>query len=403
VADLYLEGSDQHRGWFQSSLISSVAMNGKAPYKQVLTHGFTVDKDGKKMSKSLGNVMSPQKVVNNLGADILRLWIASTDYTGEMTVSDEILKGASDGYRKIRNTMRFMLANMHDFSPADNLVKNEDMLLLDQWIVGLSAILQIQITAIGGHYGTYQFHTAVKVIIDFCTNTLGSFYLDIIKDRQYTCKENSLARRSAQTALYHLTHAMVRWIAPILSFTAEEIWQSMPNKPKKSIFLEEYYDMREFIRNTSPNRSDFDFQNPSSCTPGEVISFNLIDKIREIGQPIRKLLEKLRRNKEIGSSLDVEVDIYCSDNINAMLSELGDELRFVFITSYARIHPISKKTDDCIEAAAGVFVKVSKSEHQKCVRCWHHREDIGNNSEHPELCGRCVENVDGDGETRKFA
>ncbi|SFV85446.1 Isoleucyl-tRNA synthetase [hydrothermal vent metagenome] len=356
------------------------------------------------MSKSLGNVMSPQKVVNNLGADILRLWIASTDYTGEMTVSDEILKGASDGYRKIRNTMRFMLANMHDFSPADNLVKNEDMLLLDQWIVGLSAILQIQITAdIRGHYGTYQFHTAVKVIIDFCTNTLGSFYLDIIKDRQYTCKENSLARRSAQTALYHLTHAMVRWIAPILSFTAEEIWQSMPNKPKKSIFLEEYYDMREFIRNTSPNRSDFDFQNPSSCTPGEVISFNLIDKIREIGQPIRKLLEKLRRNKEIGSSLDVEVDIYCSDNINAMLSELGDELRFVFITSYARIHPISKKTDDCIEAAAGVFVKVSKSEHQKCVRCWHHREDIGNNSEHPELCGRCVENVDGDGETRKFA
>ncbi len=408
VADLYLEGSDQHRGWFQSSLISSVAMNGKAPYKQVLTHGFTVDKDGKKMSKSLGNVMSPQKVVNNLGADILRLWIASTDYTSEMTVSDEILKGASDGYRKIRNTMRFMLANMHDFSPADNLVKHDDMLPLDQWIVGYAAMLQRQIVHEQGYYGTYQFHTAVKAIIGFCTNTLGSFYLDIIKDRQYTCKKNSLARRSAQTALYHLTHTMVRWIAPILSFTAEEIWQSMPNKPKKSIFLEEYYDITEFSEYLTPDRSNSNSENIEYCTFGETTSFNLIAQIHEIrsliSPLIRKLLEKLRRNKEIGSSLDVEVDIYCADNIdNAILSELGDELRFVFITSYARIHPISEKTDDCIEAGAGVFIKVSKSEHQKCVRCWHHREDIGNNDEHPELCSRCVENVVGDGEERKFA
>ncbi|SMM98195.1 Isoleucyl-tRNA synthetase [uncultured Candidatus Thioglobus sp.] len=388
VADLYLEGSDQHRGWFQSSMITSVAMNGKAPYKQVLTHGFTVDKDGKKMSKSLGNVMSPQKVVNNLGADILRLWIASTDYTGEMTVSDEILKGASDGYRKIRNTIRFMLANMHDFSPDEHLIEPDKMLRLDSWIVGRTAMFQMQIK---GYYDTYQFHTAVKLIIGFCTNTLGNFYLDIIKDRQYTCQTNSLARRSAQTALYHMTHTMVRLIAPVLSFTAEEIWACMPNKPEKSIFLEEHYNIEVFLQYVKTD---------SSVTSG---FFNFVDKILEISQPIHKQMELMRNEKIIGSSLGVEIDIFCEENIYAVLNELGDELRFVFITSYARIHSLSEKTQDCIEAGEGVFFKVTKSEHQKCVRCWHHRSDVGANDEHPELCGRCVENVAGDGEKRCFA
>ncbi|SMN10516.1 Isoleucyl-tRNA synthetase [uncultured Candidatus Thioglobus sp.] len=395
VADLYLEGSDQHRGWFQSSMITAVAMNGKAPYKQVLTHGFTVDKDGKKMSKSLGNVMSPQKVVNNLGADILRLWIASTDYTGEMTVSDEILKGASDGYRKIRNTIRFMLANMHDFSPDEHLIEHDKMLRLDSWIVGSTAMFQMQIK---GYYDTYQFHTAVKLIIGFCTNILGNFYLDIIKDRQYTCQTNSLARRSAQTALYHITHTIVRLIAPVLSFTAEEIWACMPNKPEKSIFLEEYYNIEVFLQYVRMDSSTS--QDDTVLVPG---FFNFADKIREISQPIHKQMEVMRNEKIIGSSLGVEIDIFCEENIYVLLDELGDELRFVFITSYARIHLLSEKTDECIEAGEGVFFKVSKSEHQKCVRCWHHRQDVGANEEHTELCGRCVENVAGKGEERKFA
>ncbi|NYT28034.1 MAG: isoleucine--tRNA ligase [Candidatus Thiodubiliella endoseptemdiera] len=376
VADLYLEGSDQHRGWFQSSLISSVAMNGKAPYKQVLTHGFTVDKDGKKMSKSLGNVMSPQKVVNNLGADILRLWIASTDYTGEMTVSDEILKRSADSYRRVRNTLRFMLSNMQGFDASEHLVSNNEILDLDKWIMSKTADLQTQILTAYEHY---NFHHAMQLILNFCTNDLGGFYLDIIKDRQYTTQENSVARRSAQTALYHMTQAMVRWLAPVLSFTAEEIWQTIePNSG--SIFLQEWY--------TELNAG---------------YSNEAIDTARIINPFVRKQMEEMRSDKTIGSSLDAEVDIYCDEATYHSLTRLSDELRFVFITSYARIHPVSEKTDDCVEAGKGVFIKVIQSAHEKCVRCWHHREDIGLNSEHPELCGRCVENVDGSGEKREFA
>ena len=377
VADLYLEGSDQHRGWFQSSLISSVAINGKAPYKQVLTHGFTVDKDGKKMSKSLGNVMSPQKVVNNLGADILRLWIASTDYTGEMTVSDEILNRSADSYRRIRNTLRFMLANTSGFDPAQHTLDADQMLDLDKWIVSKTADLQVQILQA---YEQYNFHHALQLILNFCSNDLGGFYLDVIKDRQYTTGENSRARRSAQTALNHILEAMVRWLAPVLSFTAEEIWQNMPDEKTQSIFLSEWYEgLLSGYQNTA------------------------IDTARNINPFIRKQMESMRSDKIIGSSLDAEVDLYCDDKTTEALSQLGDELRFVFITSYARIHPLQDKTDECVEAGEGVFVVVSQSAHEKCVRCWHHREDVGQNAEHTELCGRCVENVAGSGEKREFA
>lgn len=377
VADLYLEGSDQHRGWFQSSLISSCAINGKAPYKQVLTHGFTVDKDGKKMSKSVGNVMSPQKVINNLGADILRLWIASTDYTGEMTVSDEILKRSADSYRRIRNTIRFMLANMQGFEASKHLVKHEDMLDLDKWIVSKTADLQTQILQ---GYDEYNFHHVMQLILNFCTNDLGGFYLDIIKDRQYTTGEDSLSRRSAQSALHHLTQAMVRWLSPVLSFTAQEIWQTIEIDTDQSIFLQEWY-----------QGLSAGYKNDS------------IETARLINPAIRKQMEGMRADKIIGSSLDAEVDIYCEQKIYQSLDKLGDELRFVFITSYARIHPISEQVSDCIEVGAGVMIKVSKSKHQKCVRCWHHREDVSTDIKHPELCGRCIENIDGNGEKRLYA
>ena len=377
VADLYLEGSDQHRGWFQSSLISSVAINNKAPYKQVLTHGFTVDKDGKKMSKSLGNVMSPQKVVNNLGADILRLWIASTDYTGEMTVSDEILNRSADSYRRIRNTMRFMLANTSGFSPLQNAIEFDNMLDLDKWIVSKTADLQVQVLKA---YEQYNFHNAMQLILNFCSNDLGGFYLDVIKDRQYTTQEDSRARRSAQTALNHILEAMVRWLSPVLSFTAEEIWQNMPNEKSQSIFLSEWYE-------------------------GLSVGYEniAIDTARNINPFIRKQMEVMRSDKTIGSSLDAQVDLYCDEKTYQALDQLDDELRFVFITSDARIHPLIDKTDECIEALEGVFIKVSKSENEKCVRCWHHREDVGHHAEHIELCGRCIENVAGDGEKREYA
>ena len=426
VADLYLEGSDQHRGWFQSSLISSVAINGKAPYKQVLTHGFTVDKHGKKMSKSLGNVMSPQKVVNNLGADILRLWIAGADYTGEMTVSDEILKRSADSYRRLRNTMRFMLANMQGFDALQHLVEVDKLLYLDYWIIVKTQKLQEQIIK---DYKNYQFHSVVKSISNFCSNDLGGFYLDIIKDRQYTTQENSLARRSAQTALYHIAQMMVRWLAPILSFTAEEIWQELePNK--KSIFLEDkwyskvlddsIFDNDLALQELKPNVPITVSLSPDGITedqPGTLrrnlvmSAFEGINQARVIAPTIRQEIENLRKDKILGSSLEAEVDIYCDDETCEKLTALGSGLRFIFITSDARIHVLKGKTNDCVEVYVHesksveerIFIKVSKSEYEKCVRCWHHREDIGNNNEHPELCSRCVENVVGDGEERKFA
>ena len=377
VADMYLEGSDQHRGWFQSSLLTSCAMNGRAPYKQVLTHGFTVDQKGHKMSKSVGNVVPPQKVVNSLGADILRLWIGSTDYSGEMTVSDEILNRSADSYRRIRNTMRFMLANMEGFDPGKDLVDINQMLVLDKWIVSKTAELQKNVI---GEYDEYNFHFAMKAILNFCTNDLGGFYLDIIKDRQYTTQSDSLARRSAQSALFHISHAMVRWLAPILSFTAEEIWQFLPGTSNESIFLQTWYEGLEAK-----------FNNHS------------IDVSRDINSHLRKELEEMRRDKIIGSSLDAEVDIYCEDENYQALLEMKDELRFVFITSDAKVHPLKDKPVNAKDIDNSLAILVRKSEYEKCDRCWHHRPEIGQNILHKDLCSRCIENVTGDGETRIFA
>lgn len=377
VADMYLEGSDQHRGWFQSSLLTSCAINDRAPYKQVLTHGFTVDQNGHKMSKSLGNVIPPQKVVNSLGADILRLWIGSTDYSGEMTVSDEILNRSADSYRRIRNTMRFMLANMQGFDPDKDLVENEEMILLDRWIVSKTFDLQQNVIS---EYDNYNFHFVMKLILNFCTNDLGGFYLDIIKDRQYTTQTDSLARRSAQSALFHISHAMVRWLSPILSFTAEEIWQFLPGASQKSVFLETWY---EGLKGNFDNMA--------------------IETARDINTHLRKELEEMRRNKDIGSSLDAEVDIYCDQKNYQALLELKNELRFVFITSEANLHKLSNKSTDAKEIDSSLAIRVRKSVHQKCVRCWHHRPEIGENKSHIDLCGRCIENVSGEGEHRIFA
>ena len=377
VADMYLEGSDQHRGWFQSSLLTSCAINDRAPYKQVLTHGFTVDQNGHKMSKSLGNVIPPQKVVNSLGADILRLWIGSTDYSGEMTVSDEILNRSADSYRRIRNTMRFMLANMQGFDPDKDLVKNEEMILLDRWIVSKTFDLQQKVIT---EYDNYNFHFVMKSILNFCTNDLGGFYLDIIKDRQYTTQADSLARRSAQSALFHISHAMVRWLSPILSFTAEEIWQFLPGASQKSVFLETWY---EGLKGNFDNMA--------------------IETARDINTHLRKELEEMRRNKDIGSSLDAEVDIFCDQKNYQALLELKNELRFVFITSEANLHELSNKSTDAKEIDNSLAIRVRKSVHQKCVRCWHHRPEIGENKSHIDLCGRCIENVSGEGEHRIFA
>ena len=377
VADMYLEGSDQHRGWFQSSLLTSCAINERAPYKQVLTHGFTVDQNGHKMSKSLGNVIPPQKVVNSLGADILRLWIGSTDYSGEMTVSDEILNRSADSYRRFRNTMRFMLANMQGFDPKNDLVDMNDMLVLDRWIVSKTHDLQQQVI---NEYDNYNFHFVMKAILNFCTNDLGGFYLDVIKDRQYTTQTDSLARRSAQSALFHISHAMVRWLSPILSFTSEEIWQFLPGASNESVFLQTWYEGLE---------GNFDSPVIESC--------------RDINTHLRKELEEMRRNKVIGSSLDAEVDIYCKDEDYQNLLGLKDELRFIFITSEARVNELSSKPSDAKEIDSSIAIKVYKSKHQKCVRCWHHRPEIGQNKMHNDLCDRCVENVAGKGENRVFA
>ncbi|WP_316367719.1 isoleucine--tRNA ligase [Candidatus Thiodiazotropha sp. CDECU1] len=380
-ADLYLEGSDQHRGWFQSSLMSSVAMNDCAPYKEVLTHGFTVDAEGRKMSKSLGNVVAPQKVLKTLGADIIRLWVAATDYRNEMSVSDEILKRTSDAYRRIRNTARFLLSNLNGFDPTQNQVAPERMIELDRWVVDRTLQLQQEIVEA---YANYQFHLIYQKIHNFCVNELGGFYLDIIKDRQYTTQADSLPRRSCQTAMYHIIEAMVRWLAPILSFTADEIWQSMPGERSDSVFLEQWYG--DLFPLDADDRFDRDFWQRAIA----------------VRESVGKAMESFRAAGN--SSLDAEVNIYCGDELKAMLDSLGDELRFVLITSEARVYAMEQQPADAVvDEELAIAVQVTASAHEKCVRCWHHREDVGSNAEHPQLCGRCVENVVGDGETRHYA
>ena len=383
-ADLYLEGSDQHRGWFQSSLLTSVAARGKAPYKTVLTHGFTVDGEGKKMSKSLGNVMSPQSVVNKLGADILRLWVASTDYTSEMTVSDQILNRTADSYRRIRNTMRFLLANINGFDPKAHMVKPEDLLPLDAWMVDQAYQLQKEIRH---SYDEYQTMNIYQKLHHFCVNELGGFYLDVIKDRQYTTQADSAARRSAQTALYHVAEAMLRWLAPILSFTAEEAWQQMPapveGEREESVLLALWYeDLFE------SNNKEFDDA--------------FWRRIMTVKTEVNKLLEKARNEKIVGASLSADVTLSVNGDLANDLSRLGDELRFVTITSTAKVVAFDESLGEQTELE-GLRVAITASEHEKCDRCWHHSEDVGTHKEHESLCGRCVENVDGSGEQRAFA
>lgn len=382
-ADLYLEGSDQHRGWFQSSLLASVAMNDVAPYRAVLTHGFTVDAEGKKMSKSRGNVVAPQKVMKNLGADVLRLWVAATDYRGEMSVSDEILKRTSDVYRRLRNTARYLLSNLNGFDPKQHLLTPDQMLSLDRWAVDCAFRLQKEVLEAYNHY---TFHLVYQKVHHFCAIEMSRFYLDIIKDRQYTTQENSAARRSAQTAMFHIAEALTRWLVPILSFTADEIWQHLPGERSESVFLETWYqDLTPMNDNTSMN-SDF---------------WNRVIAVREI---VSKDLERLREQGVIGSSLDAEVELYCQEELYEILNRLKDELRFVLITSYASVLLHEFCPDDALDTGlAGLKIKVFPSEHPKCIRCWHHRRDVGKNAQHPELCDRCCENVTAQGETRLFA
>ena len=368
ISDLYLEGSDQHRGWFQSSLLTSIAMNNSAPYKTVLTHGFVVDEQGRKQSKSLGNVVSPQKVWDSLGADILRLWVASTDFRSEMVASDEILKRTSDQYRRIRNTFRFILGNLSDFNDK-NKVEFNDQVELDKWIINETKILQKEITAL---YESYSYHKATQKIHNFCVNELGGIYLDIVKDRLYTCKNDSLARRSCQTSLDFILNVLVRQIAPILSYTAEEIWQTSNrlNDQEKSVFLSNF-DTFEIESESIINQSEW-------------------KRIFEIKDAVNQSIEEMRNDNKLKGSLDSVVNIQATSNDFQILSKLGDELHFLFISSEAKV-----KEGNTFK------IKVTTSKNAKCVRCWHRDLSVGSIQEHPELCNRCIDNIENDGEQRK--
>ena len=377
-ADLYLEGSDQHRGWFQSSLLTSVGVNRQAPYRGVLTHGFTVDARGMKMSKSLGNVVAPQEVMQTLGADVLRLWVAATDYRGEMHVSDEILKRMADAYRRIRNTARYLLANLERFDPATDCIPGADLLELDKWVLAETVRLQEEIILACREF---QFHLVYQKLHHYCVVTLGGFYLDIIKDRMYTLQRDSRPRRSAQTAMYHIAEAFVRWLAPVLSFTADEIWQHLPGARSESVFLEEWY-------------RDFPDVSVTDCWSG-------IIRVRE---EVSRELERLRTDGAIGSSLDAEVELYCNGEQRKFLDYPGAELRYIFITSRADVYADSERPGDARQGELdGLWIKATASTRRKCVRCWHRCEDIGVDPARPALCGRCVLNVDGPGETRFFS
>lgn len=371
LADLYLEGSDQHRGWFQSSLLTGCAIDGKAPYKALLTHGFVVDGAGHKMSKSKGNVVAPQKVMDTYGADILRLWTASTDYSGELTISDEILKRVAESYRRIRNTMKFLLANITDFDANKDLLPVNEWLEIDRYALHLTEKLQTEVLA---DYDRYEFHLAVQKIVSFCSEDLGGFYLDILKDRLYTAGENSHARRAAQSALHHITHTFMRLIAPILSFTADEIWQILMVKSEKSVFEDMWYQLPE-----------------TELSEKQVLAWQDVIAVRGL---VNKAIEEKRAQSLVGSSLQSEIEIFVDGQVYDALANLKDDLRFVMITSRANVY---KKAD------ADVQVEVKPSAHQKCDRCWHYRADVGSHAEHPTICGRCVSNLFGAGEVRKYA
>lgn len=381
-ADLYLEGSDQHRGWFQSSLKTSMTINGVPPYKQVLTHGFTVDAEGRKMSKSLGNVIPPQKVMNDLGADVLRLWVAATDFSAEMNVSDEILKRTADSYRRIRNTARFLLANMEGFDPAQDSLPASELLALDRWAINRARELQAEIIEA---YNRYQFHLIYQKLHNFCIVDMGGFYLDIIKDRQYTTKADSVARRSAQTALYHIAEALTRWVAPILSYTADELWDALPAIADRdaSVFVAEWHQLPEM--------------------PASDMGRDYWEIVANVKTAVNKVMETKRNEGLVGKSLSANVTLYCNGDLHQELSRLEDELRFVLITSAASLNDGAVPEEAVASDVEGLSVWVKASEDPKCVRCWHQRPEVGTIAAHPELCGRCVDNIDGDGEPRRFA
>jgi len=371
-ADLYLEGSDQHRGWFQSSLLTGVAIDKHAPYKQCLTHGFTVDEKGRKMSKSLGNGIEPQDIMKTLGADILRLWIASADYSNEMSLSQEILKRNADAYRRLRNTARFLLGNLDGFDPARHRVAPADMVALDRWIVHRAFEVQEKIKAA---YTSYTMAEIVQLLLNFCSVDLGSLYLDVTKDRLYTMPVDSRGRRSAQTAMYHIAEAFTRWIAPILSFTADELWGYLPGERKDNVLFATWYDGLEPLPSDAPlTAADF-------------------DQLLALREQVSKVLEPMRANGAIGAALEAEITVAADADTAARWQPLADELRFLLISGDVQVRPAT--TDE-------VFVSAQPTEKTKCVRCWHYRADVGTVAAHPELCGRCVTNIDGAGEDRRW-
>ena len=384
-ADLYLEGSDQYRGWFQSSLLTSMMINGTPPYQAVLTHGFTVDEQGRKMSKSRGNVIAPQSVMNQLGADILRLWVASSDYTGEIAVSDDILKRAADAYRRMRNTARFLLANMAGFDPAANALPAAELLPLDRWAVDRAYRLQ---QAVIDDCHRFDFHQLHQRVHHFCVLDMGGFYLDVIKDRQYTTQADSTARRSAQTAMWHIAEALVRWLMPTLSFTADEIWEHLPGERAASVFETEWYDGLF----------------PLDEGPMDHAFWESILQLREI---VAKRIEVLRNEQVLGATLEAEVDLFCPEPLATRWGLLGEELRYLLITSAARVHPLEAAGSEALtgqlDNGTTFRFSVEASPHPKCERCWHRQADVGADPEHPGLCGRCLSNVSGSGEHRRFA
>lgn len=383
LPDLYLEGADQHRGWFMSSLVISTAISGIAPYKEVLSHGFTVDADGRKMSKSIGNIISPQEIINSFGADILRLWVASSDYSKDMVISDSVLKNVTDMYRRIRNTARFCLTNLYDFNPVKNSIASDSMVALDRWAVHRALSVQLKIIS---DYNKYNFHNVTQRIMQFCSVDMGSFYLDIIKDRQYTTKKNSVLRRSCQTALYHIIEAMVRWIAPILSFTADEIWRCIPGNRSKYVFTEEWYD------------------GLFSIDSEEIINDNYWNVFFNIRNAVNRSIEKSRMSGIIRGSLEASVVLYASSELAKYLRVMQDELSFgllissVIILDYCEID----SKIQIQEEMPGLKIVLKKAEGKKCLRCWHYRTDLNKNTSYVDICKRCISNMVGQGENRRF-
>ena len=382
-AEIYLEGSDQHRGWFQSSLLAGVAMDGKAPYKEVLTHGFAVDGEGRKMSKSIGNIIEPQEIISQMGADILRWWVLSTDYANEIAISQSILSSHKDVYRRIRNTARFLLANLHDFDPDKDRLDSSELLSLDRWIMDKALRVQEELKS---DMLNHLYSHACRKIHNFCVRELGSFYLDIIKDRQYTTPTASKVRRSAQTAIFHILETLVRWLSPLLSFTAEEIWQYIPGSRDNTVFTSVWYDQ------LVPLAED------------DFLNYFEWQQLLRVKEEVNRLMEEKRAAKEIGSSLEAEAVLFCDEKLLSALEKLGEELRFVLITSAAGLKPMEQASSDSYPTTMdGLKLGISKSNYEKCVRCWHRVADRGEDKAHPELCLRCVTNLKSPGEVRAHA